>query len=548
MCYTNSATQLHKLCLRKGITLVKSVFSLLLVPLRKVAGLRGSNWENVLFRCVSHCRGALFILCPNYIFVWRDEERMKRKLSMLIAGVMMSSMILSGCSNNTSINSESNAAVDETGSSSQIEESNSSSESENISSSIAIPEFDTAQSIEETLLWDDGGISVTATELVYNSGSLELHLSIANNSGKDLTFSSGTMGYSRNAVNGYMVDDGYLSTDIANGSTSDEVLSFNTEQLMIYGITQVSDIFIGINAQDADGNATQLYPMQVKTSAYETYDYETDTFTETAKSGVLEALYNCSIDYISEEELYNQGDVRIISEALMTNMDGEQSVLLEIENDSTDGVFGITSDISVNDLMVYGYDWSIDPINPGMRRVVFISLSDLSDVNYRDIFGITDISQFDFVFKVNDANNAEKNTPTPITMVITDSPVAIDTSGEEVYNGDGVRIISKGVYNQESEYLNYTYPVFLVENNTSETITISDTYSSFLINETEFDSYILHETELQPGSSGLVYYSIDGDSLAENGITNIESIMASLSIKNADTYDTIAEPQINVTY
>ena len=62
------------------------------------------------------------------------------------------------------------------------------------------------------------------------------------------------------------------------------------------------------------------------------------------------------------------------------------------------------------------------------------------------------------------------------------------------------------------------------------------------------DYAILRETELQAGTVGLIYYSLDSDSLSELGITDINTITTSLSIKNADSYDLIDEPQITINY
>lgn len=476
---------------------------------------------------------------------------MKKKLSCCLAGIFLASAILSGCSSNNQTNdvnesfNQTSSVTDEVANSTSEKADDENSEPEVF---MDIPEFDTTYTIEQTVLWDADGISVTATDLSYSGNFCELYLTIANNSGKDLSFTSGTMGYSRNAVNGYMVDDGYLSADITNGASSEEVMSFNIEQLMIYGITQVADISIGINAEDADGNTIQLYPMQVKTSVYDTYDYEADTFTYILNSGLLEAIYNCSIDYSSDEELYNQGNVRIASHALITNTDGQKSFLFEIENNTENCVLGTTSGISVNGMTIYSYNWSIDAINSGTRRIAFISLNGLADINYMDIFGITDISGIGFTFGVTDTNNAEINSPVDITVPILGSSYDIDSSGEEVYNNNGIRIISKGIQHQEDEYTNYDYPVFLVENNSSEKITVGDAYTSFLINGTEMDYAILRETELQAGTVGLMYYSLDSDSLSELGITDINTITASLSIKNADSYDLIDEPQITINY
>ena len=71
-------------------------------------------------------------------------------------------------------------------------------------------EFKHEATIAETVLLDKDGIRITATDLVYGSYAAELHLTFENNTGKDLTFVSNSIGYSCNSVNGYMVADGYI--------------------------------------------------------------------------------------------------------------------------------------------------------------------------------------------------------------------------------------------------------------------------------------------------------------------------------------------------
>ena len=63
-------------------------------------------------------------------------------------------------------------------------------------------------SLAETVMVDEGGVKITATGLNYTDYSVELELTIENNSGKDLSFISGSVGYNCNSINGYMVRDG----------------------------------------------------------------------------------------------------------------------------------------------------------------------------------------------------------------------------------------------------------------------------------------------------------------------------------------------------
>ncbi len=69
-------------------------------------------------------------------------------------------------------------------------------------------EFNVDATLAETVLLDEGGVRITANGLSYTAYSVDLELTIENNSGKNLSFVSGSLGDSCNSVNGYMVNDG----------------------------------------------------------------------------------------------------------------------------------------------------------------------------------------------------------------------------------------------------------------------------------------------------------------------------------------------------
>lgn len=52
--------------------------------------------------------------------------------------------------------------------------------------------------IEETVMVDESDIKITATDLCYTDYAVQLNLTIENNSDKDLSFVSGSIGYSCN--------------------------------------------------------------------------------------------------------------------------------------------------------------------------------------------------------------------------------------------------------------------------------------------------------------------------------------------------------------
>ncbi len=77
--------------------------------------------------------------------------------------------------------------------------------------------FSMKGTIEETVLVDEKGVKITATELTFERNGVELTLLFENNTDKKLSFTTGTIGYSCNSINGYMVDTGYLNATIQPG-------------------------------------------------------------------------------------------------------------------------------------------------------------------------------------------------------------------------------------------------------------------------------------------------------------------------------------------
>ena len=123
--------------------------------------------------------------------------------------------------------------------------------------------FDTDAILAETVLTDEGGVKITATGLTYTAYSADLNLTIENNSGKNLSFVSGSLGYNCNSINGYMIDGGYLNCDVANGKKANASIRFHYDALMLYGIDEIADMEIGVSMTDDDFNTTYTGPCQL---------------------------------------------------------------------------------------------------------------------------------------------------------------------------------------------------------------------------------------------------------------------------------------------
>ncbi|MCM1283223.1 MAG: hypothetical protein NC180_02700 [Muribaculaceae bacterium] len=409
--------------------------------------------------------------------------------------------------------------------------------------------MDMGASIEETVLVEEEEFKITAMGLEYTGYSVELNVTIENTSDEELSFTSGTIGYGSNAINGYMIGDGYMNKDVSAGKKANESISFSTSELEIYGITEIADIQLGIKVQDKDYNDVYVGVSQIKTSIAETYDYSVNTYQEVVRSGRLEAVSDCSVDYYAEDELYNQGSIRIISEVFLTNLDGEQMLLLEVVNDSSDYVYGCTSDISLNGLSVKSGSWSSDAINPGAHCLVDLSMSSTLDSAYWDYFGISEIGEIALSFSVDDSEHNEIMAPQELSIEVSDKTVEVDESGTEVYQENGIRIISKGIIEDSFRYSNSVHMLFLIDNQTNKDLYFDVAYDSLSVNGYMADQ-LAYRAGIKAGEKGILDVEIMGNSLEDIGISGVDEITDAeliIDITN-ERYDNVAEASIQVTY
>ena len=254
-----------------------------------------------------------------------------------------------------------------------------SSQTVSTGNSATLQEFQKTAMIEETVLYDAQDVRITATGLSYNSTSVDINLDIENNSNKDLSFTACTLGYSCNSVNGYMIPDGYLNCDVTAGKKANDTITLSYDALMVYGIFELSDIELGFTITDDDYNKIYTGPCPLKTSLADTHNYDTPYYREMITSKALQNAFAYSVSYFSDDALYDQNGISIVSSALCVNKDDETVLLLEIVNGSNETVDVTTSQVSVNGLGVYSGTWSIDMINPGKTCIATLSLSDMAN-------------------------------------------------------------------------------------------------------------------------------------------------------------------------
>ncbi|MDE6724392.1 MAG: hypothetical protein K2J79_02205 [Ruminiclostridium sp.] len=407
------------------------------------------------------------------------------------------------------------------------------------------PSFGDTATIEETVIYNENNIKITATELTYSSSSVSIGLNIENNTAENLSFRCGTIGYSANSVNGYMVETGYVNCDVSAGKKAMDTVEFDLDALMLYGIDEIGEIELAFSIENENYDYIYTDPLKIKTSAFGSVDYEKNTFQTTINEESIKSQYGFSVDSFFDEKLFDKNGVKVISEALVTNKSGEQVLIIELENSSSKQLEISLGKISLNGLTVENGTKTINTVNPNKKCVVGITLSSLLDENYWDIFGLKEIGKIDLRLKTEE-NDKELDSEF-ISISLPGKDASFNNSGVEVYNKNGMKIIFKGFAKDHYSYNDDLHALFIAENTSGKEISINNEYNSMSINGYMVD-YSYYGSDVSAGANSILDMRIDDDSLASNKINSeddIEEFEVSLKLRD-DGYNDIDNVKISI--
>lgn len=414
-------------------------------------------------------------------------------------------------------------------------------------------EFKQTGTITETVLYDQNNVKITATGLTYNNYDAELELNIENNSETDLEIRSGTMAYCCNSVNGYMVDMGYLNCEVTAGKKANDTIKFSYSSLRMYGINEIADIEIGFDIDSADifdDRFEEIYTgaCAVKTSVSDGYDYSESTFRKAMSTAAVQGEFGFTVNYSSGDKLYDNNGVSVISEVIATNKDGDKIMFLEVENSTSEEVNIRTSNIALNGLKLYGSNYSYDTINPGKKCIVDVSFGNILDGQYWDACGLSEVNSVGLGLTALKPDDTEIFS-TDLTVTANSSGAMFSSDGSEVYNKNGVKIVSKGLFGGESDYDDNYYLLLLVENSSGKALNVDDKYDSLSVNGYMTD-YFCGTAELNSGETQVLKIRLDGDSLAKNkieDISGIENVEFTVRMRDND-YNDIDSSAVKITF
>lgn len=405
----------------------------------------------------------------------------------------------------------------------------------------AIKEIEKNASISSTILYDKNNIRIIATELIYGYSEVQIKLSFENYTSSDLSFVSGSLGYCSNSINGFMMYSGYENIDVAAGNQAHGSISFDYSELLLSGIYAVADIELDFHIYD-DNYTIEIKtgPMAFKTSISSQYNYDPECYQKAINSIGLQYHLGYTVLYFNAEKIYEKNNVSVISVCMMKNKNGETALSLEVVNNSNQQLQVEINDIALNGLNLQWGTWSTDTINPGKHCIISISLSDVLDEEFASILDMANIATIGFAVAQEDMSYSSLVDEQRVLISIPGMVATFNTIGTEVYNKNGIRIISKGLVLEDSSFSSDIFLILLVQNNSETTIKIDDEYKSFSVNNTMSTLYSCSSVEIPNGEWGLMRITLWNSSLENLGIKNLQDIsIIEITLKFRENYTTI---------
>lgn len=384
---------------------------------------------------------------------------------------------------------------------------------------VAITPFFGTGTIEDTVIVDEKDVKITASNLNYDSYEATMDLLIENNSDENLSFSSGTLRYRCNAVNGYSVSSIYLNQDVSAGTKESCSVSISNTEMELMGITDIAELEIGflVRTEDYDEYLT-TGPVKIQTSAAESYDLSEDTYQKVVENGSFSSMSGKKITNFQTGDLFNSNGVNLISVALVEDSEGD-IIILELENTTDQILCFLVGDIAINNVEISDENWDSASINPGGRgllainiesvleysnKVVDEDIDDISNIDFYAAIGSTDGRYLVKDEKVSIAFDDEKDNQDTQKKSETKKKEAAESTSKESDLVDGMHPEFKEAMDSYEEFMT-EYCVFMQKYDDSDGTDVSllteyteylGKYAEFVASFEEWDEDEMNDTEL----------------------------------------------------
>lgn len=395
--------------------------------------------------------------------------------------------------------------------------------------------FDKSATIEETVLFDNDEIKITAKSLTYRGYSIDINLLIENSSDNDISVLSNTVICSGNSVNSHMIQDGYLNCDVPTGSQAEDTMSFSIQELVLRNIKAVAELDLSFYIDFDDYKIKDIYtdPVKLTTSLYNSYDYSEEGFEKSLKNKNLKNWYNFSVDKENKDKLTLTDTIEVTYQVLFTNKDGNKMMIVDVANNSRSPIDVYIKNMYINGLRIAD---NVDHGNIKSEKhyASALQIGSLLDAERMKILGIKNISKVKYTIAA-ETSNGELITQKDIEFDVS-KKWSFNASGEVAFDQNDITVIYKGAIPSDSEYSKYTYALFLVKNNSSKRVYVADLRLSYANNVSV--KTITYGAYVEPNEYTFIESKI-------TDIDNLSTLKMSFKVTDDDN-NIVAEPLIDI--
>lgn len=283
-----------------------------------------------------------------------------------------------------------------------------------------IPVFDKTSTVDPQVLYDEKEMKIELKKMEYNDYSVEITMAFSNKSKTDLRVLSQSGAISKNTINGFMAEGGYINVDVEAGKTVEDIVEYSYDSLSIYGIDGIGELSFDFNidAKDytVDYKEFETGALVVKTSNFDKYQTKETDFFDRITSKAIENKFEIKILDKNKDNVFEQNGIAINSIVQMENKDSEKIVLLELNNTSKAEVGIYTNDIKLDDKLISEGLWSYEGINPSKRSIMDISVSRLLEEEEWKKLNINEPKKLTFIIKAKNEDGNDIIQPTEINI------------------------------------------------------------------------------------------------------------------------------------
>ena len=286
--------------------------------------------------------------------------------------------------------------------------------------------------------------------------------------------------------------------------------------IMVVGMISISTIACG-------GTETS------DSSNQETTESVAEDSTESAETESEEETVTSSEITLAEQEVYNDNGIVVTVTGIDTNSMWGTDISVLVENSSEQNVTVQTRNGSINGYMM-DFQMSCD-VAAGKKAndSITIMSEDL------EISGVDTVSSIEFTLTMFDSdswNDIATSDTISLTTNVTDYVQKYDDSGEVIYDENGIKIVSKGIVEDE---IWGPEVVLYIENNTDAAITLHPRDTSI----NGFMVYAAMSSDITVGKKIVDEITFLTDDLDTNGITEIEELETAFAIFDMESWEDI---------